>query len=100
MGVGVGRAGRARFAGVGGQAGWGASVEGVVVDERPLAVLQSLLWMKVKMLLCMPESMSRTTFMHTVMERETGVPSSLGITSWARCASSVAGVGSVKVTAM
>ena len=56
--------------------------------------------MKVKMLLCMPEAMNRTTFMHTVMERETGVSSSLGITSSARSASGVAGIGSVKVTAM
>ena len=100
-GRGRGRGGaRARFAGAGGQAGRGASAEGVVVDERPLAVLQSLLWMKVRMLLCMPEAMNRTTFMHTVMERETGVSSSLGITSSARSASSVAGIGSMKVTAM
>ena len=90
---------RARFAGAGGQAGWGASVEGVVVDERPLAVVQSFSWMKVKMPLCRPESVSRTTFMHTVMERETGVSSSLGTASSARSASSATGIGSMKETA-
>ena len=56
--------------------------------------------MKVKMLLCRPESVSRTTFMHTVMERETGVSSSLGTASSARSASSATGIGSMKVTAM
>ena len=55
--------------------------------------------MKVKMLLCRPESVSRTTFMHTVMERETGVSSSLGTASSARSASSATGIGSMKVTA-
>ena len=52
------------------------------------------------MLLCRPESVSRTTFMHTVMERETGVSSSLGTASSARSASSATGIGSMKVTAM
>ena len=56
--------------------------------------------MKVKMLLCRPESVSRTTFMHTVMERETGVSSSLGTAPSARSASSATGIGSMKVTAM
>ena len=90
---------RARFAWAGGLAGWGASVEGVVVDERPLAVVHSSLWMKMEMFSRRSESMSRTTLMHKAMEREAGASSSLGIASSARSVASVASIGGITVSA-